>query len=141
MKSAVESFVVLLTACMLAACLSPVSAGDVAGDLYAISPGPVDDPDIAWAPRIPALGDRVTLAARIRGSGEHPVDVRFIIEAPDIPRVSRSARPLGQYDPSVGYQEYRTSWQPEESGIYTVAVQVDPRNESLDSPAQRDDRP
>ncbi len=90
MNSAIKLCLVALAVCGIVACLSVVSTAEIAGDLYAISPDPVDNPDIAWAPRIPALGDRVTLSARVRGPGEHPVEVRFIIEAPDVPAVVSS---------------------------------------------------
>ncbi len=132
MNSTMKLCVVALSVCVIVACLSVASAEEIPADFYAIAPGPVDDPDIAWAPRIPALGDRVTLSARVRGTGGHPVQVRFVIEAPDVPAVVRSARPVAQPDAEAEYRDYRSNWQPEQSGIYTLTVQVDPRNKSGD---------
>src|SRR5438128_12249078 len=57
-----------------------VSTEPPPGDLFSISSGPVDDPDIVSSPCIPVVGRPVTLSARVRGSGKHPVDVRFLLK-------------------------------------------------------------
>lgn len=56
--------------------------GGTAGvDLYSIAEGRVDDPDIAWSRRIPAVNEEITISARVRGTGVHPVPVQFALEA------------------------------------------------------------
>ena len=113
-----------------AACAAPT-----VGDLYSVVSGPIEDPDIAWAPRIPFVGQRVSVCARIRAEGHHPVEVRFVVTGPDT-HIVRSGRPLTHADPNGQYVEYRTHWQANQPGFYTLTVQVDPNHRTSDTCCQ-----
>src|SRR5262245_42693982 len=57
---------------MLAGCVAN------AADLYSISPGRIDNPDIVWSRNIPVVGQEITISARVRGLGKQPVAVRLM---------------------------------------------------------------
>src|SRR5437660_12922293 len=58
-----------------------VSTEQPPGDLFSISSRPVEDPDIVSSQCIPVVGRAITLSARVRGPGMHPVEVRFLLKA------------------------------------------------------------
>src|SRR5262249_40178701 len=106
-----------------------VSTQPPRGDLFSISSGPVDNPDIVWSPRIPVVGREVTLLARVRGRGEHPVGGRFLFGVAGKEKVVLSGKILpAQADKTVKYADYQAKWKPTEPGIYGFTVQVDPAN-------------
>lgn len=107
-------------------------------DLYSISPGTVDQPDIVWSKMIPVVNDEITISARVRGNGEHPVEVQFVLEAPDLPEVTLPAELVAQKEGEKEYGEYQASWQPEHAEIYQLTVQVDPKEESRDRVRKND---
>ena len=85
------------------------------GDLFSISAGPVDDPDIVSSPCIPVVGRPVTLSARVRGPGKHPVEVRFLLKARGQENVLLPARPgpPPKSDKNAPpYVEYQAAWKP-----------------------------
>lgn len=101
-------------------------------DLYSISPGSVDQPDIVWSKVIPVVNDKITISARVRGKGEHPVEVQFILEALDLPKITLPAELVPQKEGEKEYADYQASWQPEEAEIYQLTVQIDPAKKSRD---------
>jgi hypothetical protein len=62
-------------------------------DLYSITEGSVDNPDVVWSKRIPVINDEITISARVRGTGAHPVPVQFVLEAPRALKTVLTARP------------------------------------------------
>ncbi len=110
------------------------TTGVSADDLYSISPGTISEPDIVWSQRIPVVDEKITISARVRGPGEHPVDVRFMIEGADGAKVARWAQPVQTaQDNTSQYVDYEADWKPQQTGFYTVTVEVDPRGNSADS--------
>ncbi len=101
-------------------------------DLYSISPGSVDKPDIVWSRVIAVVKEKLTISARVRGKGKHPVEVRFILEAPDLPKVTLPAKLVPQKEGEKEYADYQASWQPGQAEIYQLTVQVDPAKKSRD---------
>ena len=64
-----------------------------ADDFLSVSPGSVDDPDIVYSRSIPIAQQKITITARIRGGGEHPVPVRFVLSKDDSAPVTLTGRP------------------------------------------------
>ena len=106
--------------------------GAVEGDLYSIAEGKVDNPDIVWSRNIPVVGQNITISARVRGTGEHPVPVQFVLEAPDARKAVLSAKRSAKQDADAEYVDYQAAWQPSKAAIYRLTVQVDPDNKSPD---------
>lgn len=76
MKGKMTLFVlaVFVLTFVLGAPFPSAQAGD--DDLYSISPGSIEDPDIVWSRSIPVVKEKLTISARVRSKGEHPVEVR-----------------------------------------------------------------
>jgi len=118
-------------------------SASLAGDLYSVSPGSVEDPDIVWSKRIPTVNQNINISARVRGPGEHPVAVRFVLEANGVPEVVLSASPSlqqiernesrGSEEDGGAYMDYEAHWRPTQAGIYRLTVEVDPENTSGDA--------
>lgn len=102
-------------------------------DLLSISTGTIEEPDIVWSPRIPHVGEKITLSARVRGKGAgRPVAVRFTLEAPEAKAVTLEAKPAAKRDGGGKYVDYEAQWQPTQTGFYRLSVLVDPGNKSGD---------
>jgi hypothetical protein len=110
-------------------------AGTVANavDLYSISAGGIDNPDIVWSRNIPVAGQEITISARVRGLGKHPVGVRFVLSCPEMETVTLEA--AMEKAAGAGVAGYAAKWRPAEAGVYQLTVQVDPENRSGDSVA------
>ncbi|MBM4073218.1 MAG: hypothetical protein FJ271_30495 [Planctomycetes bacterium] len=115
-------------------CRADDSNGSGPGDLFSISSGPVDDPDIVASRCIPVVGRELTLSARVRGPGAHPVEVRFLLKAKGEENVVLSAKAGSQAksDKKGTYVVYQATWKPTRTGIYALTVQVDPASKSGD---------
>ena len=102
-------------------------------DLLSVSAGSVAEPDVVWSTRIPHVGERITISARVRGKGaSQPVDVWFTLEAADVDPVRLQAKAAAKQDGAGEYMDYEATWQPEETGFYIVTVHADPENEAGD---------
>src|SRR5262245_21216204 len=108
-------------------------AGTVANaaDLYSISAGEIDNPDIVWSRNIPVVGHEITISARVRGLGKHPVGVRLMLSCPEMEPVTLDA--AMEKVAEAGVAGYVAKWRPSKAGIYQLTVQVDPENKSGDS--------
>ena len=107
-------------------------ADPAGGDLFSISPGPIEDPDVVWSKRIPVAGEEITISARVRGKGKHPVAVRFVLDAMGAPKVTLSAGPSDRQDGKGQYVDYEAAWKPSETGLYRLTVTVDPEKKAGD---------
>ena len=107
-----------------------------AEDLYSISPGSVDEPDIAYSRSIPISQEKVAITARVRGGGAHPVPVQFVIHKDDSTPITLEARPeenaADLQNTNVEYREYKATWLPDKAGIYALTVNVDPEDSMHD---------
>src|SRR5436190_22187310 len=93
-----------------------------AADLYSIAPGSIDNPDIVWSRNIPVAGQEITISARVRGSGKHPLPVRFLLSSPETKAVTLEA---GLQKPADGgVAGYAAKWRPDKAGIYQLTVEV-----------------
>ncbi|MFH1422839.1 MAG: CARDB domain-containing protein [Planctomycetota bacterium] len=99
-------------------------------DLYSISYGQVDNPDIVCSRSIPIVNEKITIAARVRGKGQHPVSVQFVLSASDIFEVTLEAK-LGDHV-NGEYAEYFADWTPSQAASYNLTVKVDSDNKSED---------
>ena len=103
-----------------------------AGDLLSISAGTIEEPDIVWSPRVPWVGEEVTISARVRGEGAaKPVDVRFVVEGPDGNVVKLHAENAGK-EVDGQFADYTSAWKPTETGFHKITVQIDPEKKSGD---------
>ncbi len=103
-------------------------------DLLSIVAGTIENPDIVWSPRIPHIGEEITLSARVRGKGAgKAVSVRFTLEAADIKKIVLDAKPDAKQKGAGKFMDYEAKWKPKETGFYTFTVQIDPDNKSGDS--------
>ncbi len=106
---------------------------DSPGDLYSITPGTMEDPDIVWSTLIPVVGDEITVSARVRGETTAPVDVRFTIRSPDNREVSLKGEIGGEQDRAGRFVNYTAKWTPTTTGFYTMTVEVDPHRKTTDT--------
>lgn len=104
-----------------------------AEDLYSVVPGEVVDPDIVWSKLIPVVGSEITILARVRGSGQHPVDVQFSLRTPGGPEFTLAAGPRMQQTQDSGFIEYEAQWKPSKTGLYSLTIDVDPQRKTNDS--------
>ena len=132
MKGKMTLFVLAILVLTLGLAVPFVSAQAGDDDLYSISPGSIEDPDIVWSRSIAVVKEKLYISARVRGRGEHPVEVQFILEAPDLPKVTLPAKLIPQEEGEKEYRDYQASWQPEKAEIYKLTVQVDPKKKSRD---------
>ena len=112
-------------------------SGAAADDLYRVSPGPVDAPDIVCSRCIPLAQEETTITATIRGGGAHPVPVRFVLSKDDSAPIALEVRPKRRTaDPEEGAvdsMDYEATWVPREPGIYALTVDVDPEDTKRDT--------
>ena len=107
-----------------------------ADDLYSVSPGSVDQPDITCSRSIPVAAQKTTITARVRGDGTHPVPVRFVLKKdnPDpIVLTAHIQKNATDRDTHEKYVDYRAAWLPSEPGMYVLTVDVDPEDTMGDS--------
>ena len=108
-----------------------------ADDLYSVSPGSVDQPDITCSRAIPIAQQKTTITARVRGGGVHPVPLRFVLTKDDSAPLTLTARPqknaADRDNPDVKYVDYKATWVPSEPGMYALTVDVDPEDTKHDS--------
>ena len=105
MKEKMTLFVLAILVLTLGLAVPFVSAQAGDDDLYSISPGSIEDPDIVWSRSIAVVKEKLYISARVRGRGEHPVEVQFILEAPDLPKVTLPAKLIPQEEGEKEYQE------------------------------------
>ena len=132
MKHLLNTRIILLAAATCFICSGLTSARE-AVDLYSISAGTIKDPDIVSSMRIPVVDKEITLSARVRGKGKHPVDVRFTIESPGLDKVTVWAKPSLVQDKDGSYTDYEAVWKPSKTGFYDFKVVIDPYGKSSDS--------
>lgn len=99
-------------------------------DLYSISPGSVTNPDIVWSRSIPIADEEMRISARVRGQGEHPVPVRFVLKTDDGTPIILEAKLRDRRDGAAA--DYEASLRPTRAGIYQLTVQVDSELKSGD---------
>ena len=114
-----------------AALIENTSKSVPSNDVYSISAGTIEEPDIVCSTRIPHVKEEIVLSARVRGTkAKQPTSVVFTLETPGQDKIHLQAKPIPNQDKT--FMDYEVHWQPRETGFYTVVVHVDPENESGD---------
>ncbi|MDA0660565.1 MAG: hypothetical protein O2931_15520 [Planctomycetota bacterium] len=107
------------------------TAASAAEDLYSISAGTVHMPDVAFSRAIPVAGEEIVISACVRGTGKHPVPVRFTMTSESGVTVAIDAHPSDQHREDG--TDYVARWKASQAAIYQLTVDVDPDQKSADT--------